>query len=1700
VQATALVRLGEIGACEAALDRALAAARRARDRRRANAVLAGAPLAALWGPSPVTRASGRCLDVVRVLRITQGAPAVEAVALSCQAVLEALRGRTDAGRRMIASARHMVEELGITHRLLEVDVFAGLIELLEGDAPAAERCLRAAYEGLRDQGLAIDAARAAALLGRALLAQGRGEEAETASLDSEALAGDDLKAAIAWRGVRAEAMARRGEHGAAVGLARAGVVLAAATDALLDHADARQALASVLRAAGQSGEADAEERRAVELWQAKGATLLVGRAQSTGAVVREAAVARPEEGPPARLRRVRENAAIGEALRLQAAVAARDVAAVRESFGGLVEVVDHPTGSTFDGRAMLAVWRSFLAAQEPELRHEPLATLGESLALLRGSMSFEALAEGTAPFGPVSRDEIVFIEVGPHGRHQRLELFAPDHLGDAVARLYERHAERLPEGPDRTRAAATARTVAALVEAPDLVRWAAGFAPAIEFFDPRTVGFGSVQGAEAVLGTIRALFDLSESFGTRIDDVLALRSDALVVRWTSYGTQREGGGAFERELCQLWVFGSDGRLARWEQYAGDRDAEALARFDELAAAQPATRFANAATRSFDEFARCWNARDWDGVVATYVPLIRFVDRRSLTGVDLEGADFLANLRVIFEMGPSRYHGEPLATRGDRLALFRWRLEGQNAEVGPVEFEYVGVVEVDAGGRGILNSAFDSSELDAAYAELDERYRAGEGAPFAELLAHLDGFRRAAGASDPIALAPLLPADFTMRSHRRFASTGETLTRDEYLASMATLQQMDDVRSRLRLDHLRISDGAAIADSTLIGTRDGGNFEISYVAVFRHDGRRVREMETFESDQLADALARYEMLSSVLAPSARIENAATRSEDSIRRAWQARDWEALTELFPIGFRSIDRRPLMHLEVDRDTMLAGLRPFVEMAVVRSSELVATRGEQLALYRMRLSGGEGDIGLSEVELLQVIQTDGNGTRRAAVAFAPDDVVAAYGELEARYHAGEGTAHPQVAAAMRGFQDAFARRDWEALAAVFAPELVVSDHRRLGWERLDGLPAYVRSLRSLVDLAPDARLRIDHVRASENALLWVAAWVGTRDGGPFETPWIIVSEHDARGRVVRFDQYDLDQLDRARARFAEVAAPRPTVARIENAATRSAQRTAEAWQARDWARLDALFAPGFRLLDRRALSFGEVDRERHLQNLRLSFDMPTSRYTSEVLATRGERLALSRMLWSGAGRVTGPSEIEWLEIAEMDGTGRFAAIVTFDSGDLDAAYDELDERYTTSEGGGRGWAELRSFLDAFARRDWEALGALCPSTLEVHDHRMLGWGVVDGRAFVDLLRSLVELAPDVRLDTDHVLAGHGAALGVGVMSGTREGGTFELPRSVSVHELDGSGGLCRIDMYSLEQLDEARARFETLRQGLDERSADALRIPPNAAWRIWDRIAPIMAAADWPALRSLASAEFVFDDRQRRSLVRGDVELYIRNLEFVRAWPGRTVVRELLATAGERSAVDRVAFTGDPEGGAFEGEFLRLTELDDDGRLLAVIHFDPDDRRAATIELRERYFRSEEGRSTPAELIEVTRALDERDPERVRAALPPDFVFHDHRRTGVGRIEGVEDYLASIQAMFEQTLDGRSENLYRVAADRHGTLHVARTVGSLLTGGAFESVYVRLQRYRGERWVATELYELEDLERARARFDELRAEGAIQ
>jgi tetratricopeptide (TPR) repeat protein len=438
VHASALERLGQIGAAERALDAALAAARGAGDRRLQDAILAEAPPAALWGPSPVTRASGRCLDVVRVLRITAGAPAVESVALRCQAVLEALRGRMDAARRMVGSARRTVEQLGLAHRRLETEVAAGFIELLDGEAAAAEMHLRAAYDELRDRGLGGEAAQAAAFLGRALLLQDRVDEADQVATEAEALAGSDLKAAIAWRDVRAEAAVRRGDTVVALDLAREAVELATATDALLLVADARLTLATVLRATGDIAAAEAEAQRAVDACETKGATVLAARARaamrSPGAAI--ARVARPEPTSLAVSDKVGgssagftfENDAVRAAARMCAAYRDHDWEALHTAYHEDFRVEDRRSfvSVSLDREQSMASNRLVFDGGG-WFRHDVFATRGQWLTLERWDL--------TIPGHDAEASVLCLIRTSDDGLYLKTVLFDVNDLDAAFAEL-----------------------------------------------------------------------------------------------------------------------------------------------------------------------------------------------------------------------------------------------------------------------------------------------------------------------------------------------------------------------------------------------------------------------------------------------------------------------------------------------------------------------------------------------------------------------------------------------------------------------------------------------------------------------------------------------------------------------------------------------------------------------------------------------------------------------------------------------------------------------------------------------------------------------------------------------------------------------------------------------------------------------------------------------------------------------------------------------------------------------------------------------------------------------------------------------------------------------------------------------------------------------------------------------------------------
>jgi ketosteroid isomerase-like protein len=766
------------------------------------------------------------------------------------------------------------------------------------------------------------------------------------------------------------------------------------------------------------------------------------------------------------------------------------------------------------------------------------------------------------------------------------------------------------------------------------------------------------------------------------------------------------------------------------------------------------------------------------------------------------------------------------------------------------------------------------------------------------------------------------------------------------------------------------------------------------------------------------------------------------------------------------------------------------------------------------MSASGFKGtrfDVGPYERVELALTEVDAQGRCRRAETFAVDRLSDAIVRLYER-HAEllpDGPERARAAATARSVE-AMTTMAGNAAAAI-APTVEAVDHRTLGTWSAHGAEALFRHFAAWYQLVDQAAVRDEHVLALRpDAMLTrrTHSGIDRAGGGAYERQFLVLLVFGADGLVTRIEWFDPDRDAEALARFDALTAARARAAHITNAATRLTDEFAAAWAGRDWEAIAAQMPPDYRHVDRRGYAQMELDRDRHLESLRFRFEMPSSRIAIETLATRGHRLALTRQRFELAGGDVGPSESVSLIIVESDERGELIeGLVSFDPDEVDAAYAELDARYASGEAApfARTLELRRTFLRALEARDWDTLAGLHAPDLIVNDHRPLGWETLDGRALVESFKSLVDIAPDVRNRADHVTVSDRANLIVFTWIGTREGGPFEITK-ISVGEIDGAGKYCSYDVYDLEQLDEARRRFDAINAQTTApdplaalarpnaaTAADPLCIPANAATRANEHWIECVQTRDWNALRVLV-APVVWEDRRRLIRTTGDCEMVVANAELMsrgKYQPART----LLATAGDRLMLQHLHIAGAVGGGDYEIEALEIIEVDAAGRFVASIMFDPEDRRAASTELLERYARVA---GWPEWMIESFRAVNAHDLDGFRAGLADDFVFDDHRRTGVGRIDGADAYVASIRPLFEGAPDFFTDNLYVVAEEPRGFLSVARTFGTLTTGGEFESVFVRLAMYRDGRMVTVEQFELEDLDVARARFEELRTASA--
>jgi tetratricopeptide (TPR) repeat protein len=262
------------------LERARVHAERAGNQLDAVRAAASLGFQALFGPVPAAEAIERC----RALRDgVAGHRSATAALLRFEAVLVAMRGDIDGARALHARSDDILADLGSPALgAANASFTRTLLELLAGAPARAEQAARAGLEAFEAMGNRNQGSTAAALLGLALVEQGREDEAlEFADLAAAWAVRDDTVSQVGQLGVRGRVLAARGEHAAAEAAATQAVARSKASDEISLRGDALVDLAVVLERAGRTKDATEALREAVALYERKGNAVSAARARAT---------------------------------------------------------------------------------------------------------------------------------------------------------------------------------------------------------------------------------------------------------------------------------------------------------------------------------------------------------------------------------------------------------------------------------------------------------------------------------------------------------------------------------------------------------------------------------------------------------------------------------------------------------------------------------------------------------------------------------------------------------------------------------------------------------------------------------------------------------------------------------------------------------------------------------------------------------------------------------------------------------------------------------------------------------------------------------------------------------------------------------------------------------------------------------------------------------------------------------------------------------------------------------------------------------------------------------------------------------------------------------------------------------------------------------------------------------------------------
>ena len=1147
---------------------------------------------------------------------------------------------------------------------------------------------------------------------------------------------------------------------------------------------------------------------------------------------------------------------------------------------------------------------------------------------------------------------------------------------------------------------------------------------------------------------------------------LAFRGDRLALMRLEMGTTDLSSGAPRDEMLQVVGLDEEGRIALQVKFdVEDIDvatAELEAVYARFEAERPAVRrLENTAARVFDHVWSHFAARDWDALADTVADNYVGIDHRRVVSAETQyGRDqVVRDLQAAAEVGFTISMVSAVAIRGGRLVLARVRAAGRDPDA--IQNDALNIVEIDADDRIANVVTYDVEDIDAAIAELDARYLAGEAAPYAHTWSVIAGAYAALNRHEIAATAP----DFASVDHRR----GTKFAPGDLIAYVrATWDLAQDGSTYVEAVHRLNNLGAVVTHVTRGSSQEGFDAEWREVFLLTVEGDLLSRCELFDEADLDAAVTRFDQLSR---PAPRLENTATRVFERLYSYVAVGDWHAVAQITADNVSVDDRRRVVNAGVlhGRDANIKDAQATADVGFTMTMVgAIATRGERLALLRVRVSGRDPEA--IQNDALNIVEIDADERIVGDVVFDLEDFDSAIAELDARYIVGEAAPYAHTWAVIMAGHDALNRHELPPMTS----DCVSIDHRRAAAFGPGEITEYFRAGR---DLGQDIHTYVEVVhRLSELGAVCTHVGHGVSREG-FEAEWrgidLLTVDGDMVNRGEVFDEADLDT---AIARFDQLNRNTP---QLENAASQAAERYMAHFAARYWDELTKVLAADIVVDDRRrAVNAGiRHGRDAEIANLRAAADVGITYFTSDVIAARGERLILARV----SGGIRGPGDFlnDVLGVVEINSHNEIAAIVVFDPDDFDAAIAELDTRYLAGEAGVHPhmWTATLVAYAAINRRELPAT----TTDFISKDHRR-------GAAFapgdmIEYLRAGWDLDHEIYFypEAVHRLSDLGVVVTHKGRGASREGFDAEW-REVMLFTVNGNS-FNRCEVFDERDLDTALARFDQL-------SRPVPRLE-NAASRVYDRVAAYFAARDWDATANAMAQSMIDDDRRRmvNAGIRRGRDVEVANSQATAAIGGEKIMSTVIATRGERLALCRSSIVGRGEqSGAFRIEFLSVIEIDADERLAAHVGFDLDDFDAALAELDARYLAGEAAAHAHTwSLVAASIAALNR---REHPATTPDWVNIDHRR-GISFAPGeVSALLANWNATPD--LSNSIESVHRL--NHLGAVVTSVTHETSQEGFEAEWRGISVLTIEGDLIDRLEVFDEADIDAALARFEELK------